>query len=594
MSTLATFTDLVHDRAAELTDTVAHVFLRDTDGGTAPEQLTYAELDLQARTIASRLQEYGAKGQPVLLLYPPGPDFLTAFIGCLYAGAIAVPAPLPGGRGQQLQRVTGIIKDTDARLVLSDTANAPDVSLWLAMAGIEDTVCLATDTSGCGDPDDWRRPRTGPDDLALLQYTSGSTSDPRGVMVSQGNLMANMAVIGRGMATTSDDRFGGWLPHFHDMGLIAHLLHPLWLGSSSVQMAPTSFLKRPIRWLQAVGEYGVTVGGGPNFCYDLCLRRISDAQAAELDLSSWRLALNGAEPVRAATLEAFAQKFAPAGLRLETQFPCYGLAEATLMVSGGPAGQRHTERVVDAKELEQGTVRASRPGHPGRTVVSSGLADGFDVRIVDSVRGAELPPDAVGEIWLKSDSVAQGYWGCPEESAETFHATLEARDTAERLTGYLRTGDLGTVADGQLYITGRLKETIILNGRNLAPQDIEWAVRELGPEFAQGTSAAFTVETGSERLVIVQEVRTGATEWEEMRHIAHEIQALIGRDFNIPAGNVLLVRPGTVRRTTSGKIQRSRMRKLFLEGEITGQYEVLEPSVRALVRADELQRLGDW
>lgn len=576
-----TFTQLMLDRAQRLADHDAHIFLRDSGTGTGitAEHLTYGGLDRAARALAVRLRERGAAGQPVLLLHPPGPDFLKAFIGCLYAGAIAVPAPLPGDRGERLQRVTGIIKDTGAQLVLTDTANAPEVSLWLATAGRGDVVCLASDIDDGTDPGDWKAPLTGPDDLAFLQYTSGSTSKPRGVMVSHRNLLANQATIQRALRTTSADRFGSWLPHYHDMGLIAHLLHPLWLGSASVQMSSTAFVKRPVRWLKMIEQHGVTIGGGPNFCYDLCLRRVTDEQLATLDLTNWRLALNGAEPVRAQTLEAFAARFGAAGLRADSVYPAYGLAEATLMVSGGTPGRPYSWLTVDGAGLERDTLRAPVAGHGARTLVSSGTADDFDLRIVDPVDGGELPAGHVGEIWLRGDSVAQGYWRKPLETAETFHATLAGGDG-----GYLRTGDLGVLDGGELYVTGRLKEVIILNGRNIYPQDIEWAVREASPALGAGHGAVFTVGADREQLVVVQEVRAPHADHERLQALACRVQALIGRDFDVPAANVVLLRPGTLRRTTSGKVQRTLMRKLFLGGQLSALYEVLDPEVQGLVQ----------
>ncbi|MEH0554909.1 fatty acyl-AMP ligase [Streptomyces sp. B21-101] len=582
-----TFTRLLLDRAQALGDTTAHVFVRDTGAATAAEHLTYGELDRTARTLALRLHERGAQGRPVLLLHPPGPDFLKAFAGCLYAGAIAVPAPLPGDRGERLHRLTGIIKDTGAQLVLTDIAHAPDVSLWLATAGRGDVVCLATDVDEDDGPDDWRPPTTGPDDLAFLQYTSGSTSQPRGVMVSHRNLLANQEVMRRALGTTAADRFGGWLPHYHDMGLIAHLLHPLWLGSASVQMAPSAFIKRPVRWLRMIEEHGVTIGGGPNFCYDLCLRRITDEQVAGLDLSRWRLALNGAEPVRAQTLEAFTRRFAAAGLDAAAVYPAYGLAEATLMVSGGAPGRPYGRLTVDQPGLEHDALRAPTPRAAARILVSSGRADGFDVRIVDPVDGRELPAGRVGEIWLRGDSVAQGYWRKPLETAETFHAVLAG---AGGDGGYLRTGDLGALDGGELYVTGRLKEVIILNGRNIYPQDVEWALREVSPALGACHGAVFTVGADREQLVVVQEVRAPHADQSRLHALACRMQALIGRDFDVPVGNVVLVRPGTLRRTTSGKTQRTLMRRLFLEDRLSPLFEVLDPQVENLVRprpADE-------
>jgi acyl-CoA synthetase (AMP-forming)/AMP-acid ligase II len=571
-----TFTEVIRDRAAELGDADAQIFLRDPGG---PQHLSYAALDRRARALAVRLREHGAHGQPVLLLYPPGPEFLVAFTGCLYAGAIAVPAPLPGDRGERLQRVSGILKDTGARMVLTVSEHAGDTSLWLAVSGRGDTVCLATDLEEAADPDAWTAPRTGPDDLAFLQYTSGSTSRPRGVMVTHRNLLANQEALRHLLGTSPADRFTSWLPHYHDMGLIAHVLHPLWLGTLCVQLPSISFIKRPTSWLRSIGDYGLTVGGGPNFGYDLCTRRVSDAAIAELDLSSWRLALLGAEPVRARTMDAFARRFAPAGLRARSLYPGYGLAEATLVVSGAEPGTSAGRMTVDAAALEQDELRpATATTTVTRTLVGAGRVRDFDLRVVDTVVGAELSPGRVGEIWLRGDSVAQGYWRQPLDTARTFHAAL-----ADGTGGFLRTGDLGAVVDGELYITGRLKEVIILNGRNIYPQDVEWAIRDLSPALGAGHGAVFTVDADREQLVVIHEVRAPQADAERLGALARRVQTLVGQHFDVPAGNVVLVRPGTLRRTTSGKIQRTLMRRLFLQGEVTPLYEILDPAVRALV-----------
>ncbi|WP_457031948.1 fatty acyl-AMP ligase [Kitasatospora sp. P5_F3] len=587
MSGFDTFTDLVRARTAALADHDVHVFLQDTVDGARADRLTYGELDREARRIASLLQLQGAEGKPVLLLYSSTTEFLKAFVACLYAGAVAVPVPLPGGegRGTRIDRTSAVIQDTGARLVLTETASAPDIALWLSRTGRRNVACLASDVPGLGDADAWRDRSGGPEDLAFLQYTSGSVSEPRGVMVSHRNLLANQSALQNVFRTSSEDRFGGWLPHFHDMGFIAHLLHPLFLGSMSVQMSPTSFVRRPARWLQAIDEYRVTAGGGPNFCYDLCLRRVTDQQIAELDLSHWRLALNGAEPVRADTLRAFAERFAPAGLRAEALYPCYGLAEATLVVSGGVPLTPFAELPVDAAALELDQVAEPVADQPTRTLVSSGQVLDYDLRIVEPVVGLELPEGAVGEIWLRGDSVAQGYWQRPAETAAVFGAGLE---NGER--GFLRTGDLGFLHKGELYITGRSKEVIILNGRNIYPQDIEWATRGLSPALGGGVGAAFSVDIEREQLVVVHELRAargGLPAGLDLRALVREIQTELSREFSIPVGNVLLVRPGAVRRTTSGKVQRNLMRKLFLDTELRGEAEVLDPAVRAKVRATD-------
>ncbi|MFI7354930.1 fatty acyl-AMP ligase [Streptomyces avidinii] len=581
-SRFATFTELLRVRAAELADEDVHIFLREAAGGVEAEHLTYGQLDREARRIASCLQGYAVTGEPVLLAFSSTAEFLKAFVGCLYAGAVAVPVPMPGeaGRDKRLNRTTAVLKDTGAKLVLTETATAPEVALWLARNSRPDAACLVTDTPGIGDADAWRPVPARPDDFVFLQYTSGSVSEPRGVTVSHHNLLANQAALQKVLRTTREDRFGSWLPYFHDMGLVAHLLHPVWLGSHSVQVTPLSFVKRPLRWLRAIDEYGVTVGGGPNFSYDLCVRRVNDEQIAALDLSRWRLALNGAEPVRPESLDAFAEKFAPAGFRREALYPCYGLAEATLVVSGGAPGTPHVRKDFDRTALERDQVLRAGSGERVQTLVGCGTPVDVDVRIVDPLTHDELPAGAVGEIWLRGYGVARGYWRRPAEGVHTFLASLGGEES-----NFLRTGDLGMLEDGELFVTGRLKEVVIINGRNVYPQDVEWAARTVSPALTFGAGAAFSVDAGGEQLVLVQEVRGAGSA--ELRTVAQRMQALIGKEFEIPAGNVLLVRPGTVRRTSSGKVQRTLMRALFLDGVLRGEYEVLTPDVRALVRVED-------
>ncbi|MCG7524505.1 fatty acyl-AMP ligase [Streptomyces sp. OfavH-34-F] len=588
-SRFATFTELLRARTAELAGQDVHVFLRDTADGPVAEHLTYGELDREARRIAACLQSYGVTEQPVLLAYSSTVEFLKGFAGCLYAGAVAVPVPLPGeaGRDKRLNRTTAVLKDTGAAVVLTETSAAPEVALWLARNTRNTAECLVTDVPEIGDPEAWRPVAARADDLVFLQYTSGSVSEPRGVTVSHRNLLANQASLQKLLGTTREDVFGSWLPYFHDMGLVAHLLHPIHLGSHSVQVTPLSFVKRPLRWLQAIDEYGVTVGGGPNFCYDLCVHRVKDEQIAALDLSRWRLALNGAEPVRAESLDAFAERFAPAGFRPEALRPCYGLAEATLVVSGGAPGTPYVRRAFDQAELERDRAETAGTDGRRRTLVGCGVPVDADVRIVDPLTHHELPAGAVGEIWIRGYSVARGYWRRPTETVRTFRASLNDEES-----NFLRTGDLGMLVDGELFVTGRLKEVIIINGRNVYPQDVEWAARTVSPALTFGAGAAFSVDAGREHLVLVQEVR-GVADSTELRTVAQKIQALIGQEFEIPAGNILLVRPGAVRRTSSGKVQRTLMRTLFLDGVVRGEYEVLTPDVWALARAEDVLFGGD-
>ncbi|MEU5095338.1 fatty acyl-AMP ligase [Streptomyces sp. NPDC020996] len=582
MTNFRTFTELVLERTEARSAADAFVFLPDDARGSVPQHLTFAGLDREARRIASWLQARGAANRQVLLLYPSSLDFIKAFTACLYAGAVAVPAPLPTEQGQKFTRVSGILRDAEAVAVLTDSANAPEISAWLAAEGFTDVPCLATDDPAGGDADAWHAPSLTPESLAFLQYTSGSTSDPKGVAVSHRNLLANEAAIQRSIGTGPDTVCGGWLPFYHDMGLIGHILHPLYLGVPAVLMAPFTFLKRPHRWLKMIGDYGVTTGGGPNFAYDLCVRRVTDAQLQTLDLSTWTTANNGAEPVRAETIRAFAERFAPAGFRPEAFFPCYGMAETTLLVSGIPrtAGPRVLD--VDAAALERGELAVPRGDEPSRSLVSSGVVRDFEIRVVDPETHVERPGGHVGEIWLKGDSVAEGYWKRPETNKEVFDAAISDGAGGQDGGGWLRTGDMGVLHGGELYVTGRLKEMVILAGRNLYPQDVERAVQSLDPAFGTGAGAVFAVDTDREHLVAVQEVRPAAVST-DLPTLASDVQRFISREFTVPAGNVLLVRPGTVRKTTSGKIQRTLMRRLFLDGRITALHEVLEDAVRDLI-----------
>jgi acyl-CoA synthetase (AMP-forming)/AMP-acid ligase II len=588
-----TFTELVLDRTAALSGRDAYTFLPDSAAGSDPEILGYAELDTEARRVASWLQEHGATGRQVLLLYPSGLDFIKAFTACLYAGAVAVPAPLPTEMGHHYTRVSGILQDAEVRAVLTNSANEPGITAWLAEAGFTDVVCLATDAGGHGDAAAWTEPSVAPDSLAFLQYTSGSTSSPKGVMVSHGNLLANEAAIQRAAGSDGSAVLGGWLPFYHDMGLIGHILHPLWLGTSAVLMSPMSFLKRPVRWLQMIGDHGVTTGGGPNFAYELCVRRVTDEQLASLDLSSWKIAVNGAEPIRPETIRAFTERFAAAGFQPGTFFPCYGMAETTLLVSGSPIGEKPVYREVDAAGLELGELRPPAPDASVRTLVSSGIvrAEDFDVRIVDPETFRERPAGSVGEIWVKGDSVCGGYWKRPETNKEIFDAAIAGADGDTDGGGWLRTGDLGVLEDGELYVTGRIKEMVLVNGRNLYPHDVERAVQSMDPALGIGAGAAFSVDTGDEeQLVLVQEVRSGSPSAADLPALALRTKQLISREFAVPAGNVVLVRQGTIRRTTSGKIQRTLMRKLFVEGRITPLHAALDGRVQAMVEAAAARR----
>ncbi|MFI8852408.1 fatty acyl-AMP ligase [Streptomyces sp. 891-h] len=584
------FTELALRRIHERPEATAYQFVRPGPGeGLEADSLSYGELGARSLHLAGWLQEHGCHGQRVLILHTDGTQFVTSFLGCLLAGAVAVPAPPPSGARQNVERVANIIKDAAVSYLMTDSANASAVSQLLATIGHPEVVCLATDRmtggAGPGGAPEWSEPGLFPDDVAYLQYTSGSVSEPKGVMVTHRNMLANQEAVRQGMRTTQESVVGGWLPFHHDMGLAGHLLHPLWLGSRGVLMPPISFVKRPVNWLRMIGTYGITTGGGPNLGYDLCLRRVTDEQLAGLDLSGWTTAVNGAEPVRAETMDAFAERFAPAGFRRSAFYPCYGLAEATLLVSGGSPGAPALERTVDKADLEHHTVSEARPGSPSRTLVSSGIPRGCEVRIVDPESHTQLPHGRVGEVWVRGDSVAHGYWNRPLDNAYAFQATM-----ADGTDGFLRTGDLGVLEGGELFVTGRLKDIMIVAGRNLYPQDIERSVQQVSALF--GSSAAFSVESDRDHVVVVQEVRTSRNYDTQLASLAADVQQCVAREFEVAAENVLLVRPGTVRRTTSGKLQRRAMRQMFLEGQIQPLHEVVAPEVRKLVEAGAGAREG--
>ncbi|MFE9446526.1 fatty acyl-AMP ligase [Streptomyces sp. NPDC006602] len=580
-----TLTDAVRAGVDRHPDRAAFVYLHEDGLGMRPEELSYAELDRRARVVAARLRHAtkGAPSRPVLLLYPPTLDFVTAFLGCFYAGRTAIPAPLPDEPGERLARVSGILQDADVGAVLTLPQYRQAIGAWLAASAEQDVVCLSTGGDDDGaDADLWTPPRVRGSDVAFLQYSSGSTSEPKGVMITHANLAANQEAIRSAMKTPQGVVAGSWLPLYHDMGLIGMTLHPLWVGGTSVQMSPIAFIKQPVRWLRMIHDYRVEGTASPNFGYELCVRRVPEEQSAGLDLSSLRVALNGAEPVRADTLHAFAGRFAGNGLRPEAVLPCYGLAENTLLVSGNDPDAPHLELTVDAKALEQDELRPARTDHPSRTLVGCGRPQDTEVVIVDPMTLRVLPAGQVGEIWLRGPSVAVGYWNRRELTAQTFQAA-----TADGRAGYFRTGDLGALLDEELYVTGRIKEMLIQHGRNLYPQDIEQAVQELGDAFRRGGGAVFSVtDETSDRthVVVVQELRPQATgEGEALARLAASVQALLSRRFQLPAVSVVLVQPGVIRKTTSGKTQRTLMRRLFLDGGLPVLHQRLEPAVAAVL-----------
>ncbi|MFH8747475.1 fatty acyl-AMP ligase [Streptomyces rimosus] len=572
------FTAHVRTQVAKYRDERSYTFVRDGAEGLTSRRLGFLELDHDARRLASWLGAQPGAQRPVLLLYPEGLDFLRAFLGCLYAGVVAVPVPVPTDPGS-LARTAGILKDTGAELVLTTSAHYPDLRQSLGAELPTGHLQVAVTDDGIPEhADSWTMPELTHDSVAFLQYTSGSTSEPKGVVVTHGNLLHNENEMRQQAATDNRMVLAGWLPHFHDMGLIGMLLHPLFVGGTCVYMAPSMFLRRPVRWLELITSWRATLTVAPDFAYELCARLVGERQLAGLDLSTLTAALNGAEPVRATTLRKFLDRFAPVGLRPDVFVPCYGMAEVTLMATGAPrSNPEHCYR-ADRLALERNTVRPSADGD-GTELVSCGRAGSLELRIVDPERRTVLSPGEVGEIWLKGASVAAGYWNRPDVTEKIFRARTVDGDGP-----YLRTGDLGALVEGELYVTGRLKDVLIVHGRNLYPQDIEHAIRDLHPALAAGTGAVFPVENGREHVVIVHEIKKALLGGTGHDELVARIKALATKDFGLPRPGVVLANRGAVQRTTSGKVQRNLTRRLFLDGQLKTQYEDLPQAVRHLCR----------
>jgi acyl-CoA synthetase (AMP-forming)/AMP-acid ligase II len=556
---LPTLVDLLRWRAADHPDRLVYTFL--TDGESTEVPITYAQLDQHARAIAAALQSLAAPGERALLLYQPGLDYIAAFFGCLYAGIVAVPA-YPPRLNRSITRVQAIVADAQATVALTTSVMLPKIAATFEQTpDLQRLHWLATDTLAEGCEDTWREAELTGETLAFLQYTSGSTGTPKGVMVRQSNLMSNLHLIMQCYEISPLDRGMFWLPPYHDMGLIGGILEPLYRGDWAALMSPTAFLQRPFRWLQAISRYRATISGGPNFAYDLCVRKITPEQRATLDLSSWGLAFCGAEPIRPETMERFAATFAPCGFRREALYPCYGLAEATLIVSGGRKADPPVSYTVQRAALEQNEARpADADDASAQTLVSCGWAwPGQRIVIVDDETRCACPPDAVGEIWVAGPGVAQGYWNRPEEIAQTFQAYLA--DTGEG--PFLRTGDLGFIHDGELYVTGRQKDVIIIHGTNHYPQDIELTVEKSHPALRPSAGAAFAVEiAGAERLVVVQEVE--GHHKPDVEAVAAAIREAVFAQHELQVYAVVLIKQGSIPKTSSGKIQRHACRADFL------------------------------
>ncbi len=586
----STLVELFRSRALQQPEQRMYAYL--VDGEIEAAHLTHEALDRQARAIGAILQSYRARGERALLLYPAGLEFIPAFFGCLCAGVIAVPLPAPNMAQPQrtVPRLRAIANDAQPMLVLTTSSILAKVEgLFTQAPELRALHWLATDKIAASAADEWHDPAVAANTLALLQYTSGSTAAPRGVMVSHENLLQNSANISQAFEIGPETVSVTWLPFFHDMGLTNGIVQPLYGGRQCVIMAPQSFLQRPARWLQAISRYKAAISGGPNFAYEMCARKISPEHRDGLDLSSWKVAYNGAEPVRAETLKRFAAAFSSCGFRPSFFYPCYGLAEATLIVSGGLMKDEPVLCTTRVAALEHnGVAEASDAAQNARTLVGCGRAmPDTKIVVAHPESMTACAPDEVGEIWVSSPSVTQGYWNRPEETEQIFHAYLA--DTGEG--PFLRTGDLGFLRDRELFVTGRLKDLIIIGGRNLYPNDIEFTVEQSHAAVRPGCCVAFSVDVADdERLIVAAEVER---RYQPERHqlngeardrspasshnrrspadldaVVRTIRRAVAEEHDVRVHAVVLLRAGGIPKTPSGKIQRRVCEARFRDGTL--------------------------
>ncbi|MFI6762699.1 fatty acyl-AMP ligase [Micromonospora sp. NPDC050417] len=569
----------IREHARLAPERTALILVNDMERDDGDLRWSFAQLDAEARKIGAWLRARYRVGERVLLLYPTGFDFAAALVGCLYAGMVAVPAPPPARYRHERSRVRGIARNAEVSATLTDTANLPTVVEWAQAAGLTDIALLATDSGAVPDAGSWTPENLDHETLAIIHYTSGTTGEPVGAMISHGNLLHNVESQRRACSLTTETRLGGWVPLYHGLGLFGQLLPALLVGGGCVLMRPAAFVRHPHHWLRMIDEYDIYSSAAPDFAYEMCRAKVTDSQLAALDLSRWRISANGAERVHVETLEAFTKRFAPAGLRDDVVCPSYGMAEATLLVSAAPFRRAVVTR-VDEHALER---LLFTPAEAGAAVVSCGTPRDTEVMIADPATGEPLPPGAVGEIWLRGPCVAKGYW---RDDA--------AADLAFTHSGYVRTGDLGTMHDGELYVTGRMAELLSVDGRNLYPQEIERALRAEHPGLGI-IGAVFTVPLGEpglgDALVVTSEINGRPSE-DGLRQLAVGIRQTITREFGLRPAGIVLLRRGGVLRTTSGKVQRPAMRQLFLDGELGGVYADYEPLVADMLRSRQPTPVG--
>lgn len=558
----STYAEAVWSNLERSPDATAFVFLADDGSESA---VTYSELYRAARGVVDVVRPTAPERvEPVLLLVPPGATYVAGLFACLLSGVPAVPAFPPDlfQLDRSLPRIAAILKDSTARVVLTTEPLASlCADLIRELAGNEQLEFVIADALGpSSDP---LEALPDPSTPALLQYTSGSTSLPRGVMVTQANLAANCEFIRRALELRADTVCVSWLPPYHDMGLVGQILAPAFAGFRAVLMSPTMFIRRPVEWLRAITRHRADLAGGPNFAYDLCARRVKPEHLAELDLSCWELAFSGAEPVRAETLDAFERAFGEAGFRRRAFYPCYGLAEATLLVTGGTRSGEPRILEVDRTMLARHDRAVPAGGDSCRSLVGVGsTAPDHELAIVDADSRRRLPDGEVGEIWVAGPSVAAGYWDREDETAESFEAFTE-----DGAGPFLRTGDLGFTNDGELFVTGRIKDVIVVNGQNVYPTDVERACERAVKGLRPGCGAAFGLSSdgGSERLGVVYELRR--TEKDPSK-VIDGVRRAVSMEVKLEPEAIVLIEPHSITKTSSGKVQRWLARQEYLDDRL--------------------------
>lgn len=552
LDTLPTIVNVLQYRAKLHGDKVAFIYLK--DGETESASITYRVLNKEAQSVAASLQARELNGKHVLLLYPSGIEFIKAFFGCLYAGAIPVPATAPRNK-RALGKIKSIITDATPQLILTSTSVLNHIQSDTIGTALRAIKCNTLDTLTQNETQKWKPIMLTGRSLAFIQYTSGSTTEPKGVMIDHSNLLANNRMICNAFNSPENNVFVSWLPMFHDMGLLGNMLQIIYTGAKCIFMSPEAFLMKPVRWLQAIQKYQAITSGGPNFAYDLCLRRISDTQLSKLNLDSWKIAYVGAEPVRASTMSQFEERFAPTLLKQSTLYPCYGMAEACLFISGNKSGSGAIIEYFDTLALNNGIATLANKANntQARPLVSCGHGWlGLEIKIVDPFTSLLMPNNRVGEIWVSGENIAQGYWNKTDATEHTFNATIQGNSKQR----YLRTGDLGFIHKGSLYISGRLKDLIIIAGRNHHPVDIEHTVEQCHEVIRAGGTAVFSVDMeGQENLIVATELERTARNI-DIQAIEHTIRSAVGIEHDLMVRDVVFLKPATCPKTSSGKIMR--------------------------------------